>query len=52
MLGRNLDPKIFNVVDTGATRSAGDVLDILGSSKGKTIAAALKNYQLYYQHPK
>ena len=52
MLGRNLDPKIFNVVDTGATRTAGDVLDILGSSKGKTIAAALKNYQLYYQHPK
>ena len=44
--------EIFNVVDTGATRSAGDVLDILGSSKGKTIAAALKNYQLYYQHPK
>ena len=52
MLGRNLDPAIFNVVDTGATRTAGDALDILGSSKGKTVAAALKNYQLYYQYPK
>jgi len=52
MLGRNLDPGIFNVVDTGSTRTAGDALDILGSSKGKTVAAALKNYQLYYQFPK
>ena len=52
MLGRNLDPAIFNVVDTGATRTAGDALDILGSNKGKTVAAALKNYQLYYQYPK
>ena len=52
MLGRNLDPAIFNVVDTGATRTAGDALDILGSAKGKTVAAALKNYQLYYQYPK
>ena len=52
MLGRNLDPGIFNVVDTGSTRTAGDALDILGSSKGKTVAAALKNYQLYYQYPK
>ena len=52
MLGRNLDPGIFNVVDTGCTRTAGDALDILGSNKGKTVAAALKNYQLYYQYPK
>ena len=52
MLGRNLDPAIFNVVDTGCTRTAGDALDILGSNKGKTVAAALKNYQLYYQYPK
>ena len=52
MLGRNLDPSIFNVVDTGATRTAGDALEILGSVKGKTIAAALKNYQFYYQYPK
>lgn len=52
MLGRNLSPSIFNVVDIGSKRTAGDALEIMGSTKGRTIAVALKNYQLYYQFPK
>ena len=52
VLGRNLNPSIFNVVDIGSKRTAGDALEIMGSTKGRTIAVALKNYQLYYQFPK
>lgn len=42
MLGRNLNPSIFNVVDIGSKRTAGDALEIMGSTKGRTIAVALK----------
>ena len=47
-----MDPRIFDCVDTGAARTAGDGIDILGSSHGKYIAAAIKCYHLYNHWPK
>ena len=52
LVGTNMDPRIFDCVDTGAARTAGDGIDILGSSHGKTIAAAIKSYHLYNHWPK
>jgi len=52
LVGTNMDPKIFDCVDTGAARTAGDGLDIAGSSSGKFIAAAIKVYYLYNNYPK
>ena len=52
LVGTNMDPRIFDCVDTGAARTAGDGIDILGSSHGKTIAAAIKTYYLYTKWPK
>ena len=52
LVGTNMDPRIFDCVDTGAARTAGDGIDILGSSHGKYIAAAIKCYHLYNHWPK
>jgi len=52
LVGTNMDPRIFDCVDTGAARTAGDGIDILGSTHGKTIAAAIKTYYLYNKWPK
>ena len=51
MVGFNLDPAIFNVVDTGSARSAGDALEVLDVQRSKIIATAMKHYQLYYTCP-
>ena len=52
LVGSNMDPRIFDCVDTGAGRTAGDAIDIAGSTHGKTIAAALKIYYLYNKWPR
>ena len=51
MVATNMDARIFDVVDTGTRRTAGDALDILGSSDGRTISAALKIYYAYHKYP-
>ena len=47
LVGKNMDPAIFNCIDTGKARTAGDTLDIAGSTNGKTIAAAVKLVGFY-----
>ena len=53
LVGRNINKKAFNVVDTGCARTAGDTLDIINgkSSNGKTIAAAVKIIWYYENKP-
>ena len=53
MVSRNCDPSTFGVIDTGATRSVGDILNLGGcSAKQHYIAAAVKNYIQYLEYPK
>ena len=52
IVARNMAPKIFNVIDTGAVRRANDILYIGGcTSNSKTIAAAIKIYLHYQKYP-
>ncbi len=52
MVARNMDAKIFNVVDTGTARMASDILHIGGCShNSKQIAAAIKVYLFYKKYP-
>ena len=51
LVGKNMDASIFNCIDTGKARTAGDTLDIAGSSNGKTIAAAVKMVSFYKHSP-
>ena len=53
MVARNMDPKIFNCVDTGAARNAADGLHIEGcTSSSKHLAAGIKVYLLYKNFPR
>jgi len=52
MVARNMDPKIFNCVDTGTARTAADGLYIKGSAASKHLAAGIKVYLLYRNYPK
>jgi hypothetical protein len=53
MVARNMDPKIFNCVDTGAARNAADGLYIEGcTSSSKHLAAGIKVYLLYKKFPR
>ena len=52
MVARNMDPKIFNCVDTGSARTAADGLYIKGSAASKHLAAGIKVYLLYHTYPK
>ena len=53
MVARNMDPKIFNCVDTGVARTAADGLSIHGvSSSSKHLAAGIKVYLLYKRYPR
>ena len=47
----NMDPSIFEVVDTGSKRSTGDALDILGSEHGRCVSGALKICICYQNFP-
>jgi hypothetical protein len=51
LVGKNMNPAIFNCIDTGKARTAGDTLDIAGSTNGKTIAAAVKMVSFYKDSP-
>src|SRR4029079_8692366 len=42
-----LDPKSFNVMDIGSSRSAGDVLAMKGFAKYAILAAAIKTIIVY-----
>lgn len=44
MVTRGLDPHAQSVMDTNASRSAGDALHLLGARDGKDLAAALSAY--------
>tara|TARA_R100000697_G_scaffold80046_1_gene92169 strand:+ start:168 stop:1031 length:864 start_codon:yes stop_codon:yes gene_type:complete len=52
MVARNMDPKIFNCVDTGVARTAADGLFIHGVSSSKHLAAGIKVYLLYKRYPR
>jgi hypothetical protein len=52
MVARNMDPKIFNCVDTGTARTAADGLYIQGCSASKHLAAGIKVYLLYKRFPR
>tara|TARA_R100001015_G_C4620568_1_gene177543 strand:+ start:557 stop:1420 length:864 start_codon:yes stop_codon:yes gene_type:complete len=52
MVARNMDPKIFNCVDTGTARTAADGLYIEGCSTSKHLAAGIKVYLLYNRYPR
>jgi len=52
MVARNMDPKIFNCVDTGTARTAADGLFIKGCTNPTKIAAGIKVYFLYQRFPK
>lgn len=41
---RGLDPAVFKVIDTGKSRTAGDVLSIMGYASGARLAVAAKVY--------
>lgn len=52
MVARNMNPEIFNVVDTGTARMASDILHISGcGNNSKEKAAAIKNYIFYTKYP-
>tara|TARA_R100000700_G_scaffold24437_1_gene31353 strand:+ start:373 stop:1230 length:858 start_codon:yes stop_codon:yes gene_type:complete len=51
MVARNMKPAIFNAVDVGAARSAGDILYIAGCSNSSKIAAGIKVYIFYKKYP-
>ncbi len=51
MVARNMDPKIFNCVDTGTARTAADGLFIKGCASSKHLAAGIKVYFLYQRYP-
>lgn len=46
-VARNCEEEIFSVLDTGRTRSAGDVLAIAGMKNANNLAAAAKLLYLY-----
>tara|TARA_R100001443_G_scaffold107715_1_gene117716 strand:+ start:5059 stop:5922 length:864 start_codon:yes stop_codon:yes gene_type:complete len=52
MVARNMNPKIFNCIDTGSARTAADGLFIKGSAKSKHLAAGIKVYLLYHTYPR
>lgn len=41
LLVDNLDPDVFDTIDSGAKRSAGDTLSVVGERNGRNLAAAL-----------
>tara|TARA_B100000427_G_scaffold171377_1_gene142469 strand:+ start:604 stop:1479 length:876 start_codon:yes stop_codon:yes gene_type:complete len=53
LVARNINPKAFQCVDIGASRTAGDTLDIINgnNSQGKLIAAAVKVIWYYDNRP-
>lgn len=46
----NADPSDFTVIDSGAPRSAGDVLSMAGVMNGKNVAAIARNLKLMTDH--
>ncbi len=46
----NADPDDFQVIDSGAPRSAGDVLSLTGVMNGKNVAAVARNLKLMTDH--
>lgn len=46
---RGLKPEAFHVIDTGKSRSAGDVISILGNANATTMAATTKTIIMFKQ---
>ena len=41
LLATDIDPDVFDTIDTGAARSTGDTLTVAGETNGRNLAAAL-----------
>lgn len=51
MLATNCEPETMIAIDTGNTRTVGDVLTINGTKNATLKAAIIKLYKSYYEHP-
>ena len=51
MLATDCEPETMIAIDTGNTRTVGDVLTINGTKNATLKAAVIKLYKSYYEHP-